>query len=81
MLTILSNTSAVQAVRHNRLGISQVVFYEPGTITLEKDLDLSVDQPCIVMIKHVGDTVEKITVSDPARKHDALEKEKFNISL
>jgi chondroitin AC lyase len=61
---ILANTSNVQAVKHERLGISEIIFYSPGQLSLGKDLSISVDQPCMVMLREGGATIE-ITASAP----------------
>jgi chondroitin AC lyase len=72
-LSILSNTSDIQAVKHNRLNITQVVFYKPGTIEIEKGITISAVNPCLVMIKTNGMKIEKITVSDPTHKLPSLQ--------
>lgn len=50
----LANSKDVQAVRHERLGISQVVFYAPGHLILTNDLAITVDKPCIVQIRELA---------------------------
>jgi len=70
-VTILANSDSLQAVRHDGLDLVQLVFYEAGEIELENDLTLSVDKPCVVMVKLPR--VERITVADPSRAHDILE--------
>jgi chondroitin AC lyase len=72
-LRILSHSSALQAVRHDHLQLIQMVFYEPGRIDLERDLTLSVDIPCALMVQLRDNQVQRITVSDPARAHEKLE--------
>jgi chondroitin AC lyase len=67
---ILSNTSALQAVRHRRLNILQAVFYQNGEVTFTGDsIRLSVDSPAIVMLD-AGETavIRRLAVSDPTRK-------------
>jgi hypothetical protein len=65
---ILSNTNSIQAVHQFDLNITQIVFYEPGTVTLNNGSKLSAQSPCIVMIKSAGNQINQITVSDPDRK-------------
>lgn len=71
-LTILANTPEVQAVVHQGLGISQVVFYQAGEIRITKNLALEAHSPCMVMLKTNGKTIHEIAVSDPSRKLNKL---------
>ncbi|MFI5130625.1 MAG: polysaccharide lyase family 8 super-sandwich domain-containing protein [Chitinophagales bacterium] len=72
-ISILSNTAELQAVKHNGLHISYIVFYKPGTIEIEKNMRLTAENPCIVMIKSNGSRIEKIVVSDPTQKLVSLQ--------
>jgi chondroitin AC lyase len=67
-ITILSNTADLQAVKHNTLQLTYVVFYKPGSIRIDNTISLIAEEPCIVMIKSNGNRVEKIVVSDPTEK-------------
>ncbi|MDR0758101.1 MAG: polysaccharide lyase beta-sandwich domain-containing protein [Tannerella sp.] len=66
---ILSNTSALQAVRHRGLNIVQAVFYQNGEITFVDGIRLSVDSPALIMvgIDEAG-SIRRLAVSDPTRK-------------
>jgi chondroitin AC lyase len=70
---ILSNTAQLQAVRNKALQITQVVFYEAGEIKLTDQHSLAVSNPCMVMIEMKGNSIKKITVSDPGRKLSELQ--------
>jgi chondroitin AC lyase len=59
-LTILSNTIKVQAVLHDQLEITGVVFHQAGEFEVGKDLVVNVNCPCLLMLKE-----GMITVSDP----------------
>jgi len=59
---ILSNTGSVQAVRHNELGITSIVFWEAGSFE-----GITVSEPLIVMLKE-GATETTLAVSDPTQK-------------
>ena len=63
----------MQAVKHGGLHISYIVFYKPGTIEIEKNMRLTAENPCIVMIKSNGNKIEKIVVSDPTQKLASLQ--------
>jgi chondroitin AC lyase len=69
---IIANSGRMQAVRHDRLGISQVVFYEAGKIDLGQGIYLSADRPCMVMVRTDSTGISRITVSDPLRKNDVI---------
>ena len=71
-LEIVSNTSDLQAVRHNQLGLTQAVFYTAGRVTLQEGTTLSVESPSIVMVKMNGKKVTKISVVDPTHKLSSL---------
>lgn len=64
-IEILENDVAIQAVHHRRLNWTQIAFYEPGETNVNNDISLSVNHPCILMIKLNGNIVEQIAVSDP----------------
>jgi chondroitin AC lyase len=68
LLKIISNTEQMQAVEHTGLGLSQIVFYQPGIVKLGDNLNIKADQPCLVMVTHSNSKVQKVTVSDPTGK-------------
>lgn len=67
-VSILSNTSGLQAVRHDKLGISQLAFYRAGSLEVEKGINIRLDSPGMVMLKTKGGKVSELTVADPSRK-------------
>ena len=67
-IEIISNTPVVQAVKNKQLGIVQAVFYEAGELQISDDLMLKSDNPGIIMLKTEGETIQEITVADPARQ-------------
>jgi len=71
-VVILSNTPEIQAVQNNNLQITEVIFYQPGTIKINNKITLTAESPCIGMVKMTNKTLEKITVSDPTRKLKSL---------
>lgn len=73
---ILANDAAIQAAWHKNNGISYVVFYEAGTLKWPDGLTLTVDKPCIVLLKKTGVEVKELAVSDPT----ALQRE-LNVQL
>lgn len=48
---VVANTEKVQAVRHEQLGITEVIFYQPGALSLENGALLAADAPCALLWK------------------------------
>lgn len=65
-ISILTNTSTVQAVRHNGLGIWQIVFYQPGEFTADQ-VTVEVDKACVVMLKNTASSDVTVHIADPAQ--------------
>jgi chondroitin AC lyase len=72
-IVILANTTDIQAVQHKGLNKTEIVFYKEGSIKLSKDLTITAGSPCMVMVKTNGEKIEKLFVSDPARKITSLQ--------
>jgi chondroitin AC lyase len=67
-IEILSNTSEIQAVKHNQLQICQVAFYKSGEVEISKDFKIRMDSQGIAMLKMNGNRVKELSVADPSRK-------------
>ena len=74
-VTVVSNTSDVQAVWHDEQKIMQAAFYKAGTVSAG-GLSVTSDAPCAVMITIAGDGSYRVYASDP--NHEYL---KLNIQL
>ena len=61
---VVENSERVQAVRHDGLGVSGIVFYTPGQVQLQPDLCIRVDVPCIVLVCE-GGTGAEVSVANP----------------
>jgi chondroitin AC lyase len=61
---ILANTPNLQAVRHEQLGISEIVFFAAGRLSLRKGLTIEVDRPCMLLLRENGSST-KLSVSTP----------------
>jgi chondroitin AC lyase len=79
-IQVISNTPALQAVLHKGLQRTEVVFYQPGKVSLGSNMTLTARHPCIVMVKMEGKSIREISVSDPTHKLRQLELE-VNTSL
>jgi len=55
-VNVLANTAALQAVRHDSSGVVGAAFMQSGTVELASGLSLTVDQPCVVVIRHSDET-------------------------
>lgn len=64
VVSVLSNTPALQAVHHQKLDMVQAVFYEPGTLQVG-DVTLKADKPCFMLAKKVASGVPEIIVKEP----------------
>ena len=64
-ITILSNTKEVQAISHNKLQLTGIVFYKAGSFKVGSDLTISVDQPALVLLDEQN---KQISISDPTAK-------------
>lgn len=63
---ILSNTPDLQAVRHKKLDVCQMVFYRPGEFKYGK-LAVCVDKPCALMVKKVESGRPVVHIADPGQ--------------
>ena len=66
-LHILSNTSSLQAVHHEKLDMVQAVFYEAGSLTCGAST-LQADRPCVLLAKNISTGQPEIIRVDPTTK-------------
>jgi chondroitin AC lyase len=64
-VAILNNTSALQAVRHAKLKVTEAVFYQPGTLAYNHGKTITVDHPCVLLF---DENKNRITIADPTQK-------------
>ncbi len=62
-IQVVSNTDDIQAVYHKDLKVGAAVFYKKGTVSIG-DVTVTVDRPCIVMIKKTASGYE-VSASNP----------------
>jgi len=70
-IKILSNTSSIQAVTQTTQKITGVVFYTAGSLKIDQNLTISVNNPCALLIDHGKEKVE-ITASDPSQSKTSV---------
>ncbi len=63
---IAVNEAGLQVVRHRGLGLWQMVFYEARTFVCD-DIEVTVDSPCVLMIKVNGDAPATLHVAEVAQ--------------
>jgi chondroitin AC lyase len=61
-VTVLSNTEQLQAVRKENLKLTEIIFYEPGTLRYGTNASVTADVPCIVLINELKG---EVTVANP----------------
>lgn len=64
-VTFHFNTDQLQAVTHKKLEITAIAFHESGKVTIGKELEVRVNEPCLFMINRKERT---ISISDPTTK-------------
>ncbi|MEI6945583.1 polysaccharide lyase family 8 super-sandwich domain-containing protein [Paraflavisolibacter sp. H34] len=70
-LKIVANSDSVQAVRHLQLNQMQVVFHKAGTLT-DDSVTVSVDKPCILLLRQLDANQVVAYVADPAQTQTAV---------
>lgn len=70
-VTILRNTENLQAVYQQDLGIWQAVFYKKGVYT-DRNISISVDKPCIVMLRKTADGNATFHIADPTQSQQPI---------
>lgn len=64
---ILENTPLVQAVENEDLQMVQVVFHQAGSL-VKPNFSVTVDQPCVLLIKAMKTKNPMLYLSDPSQK-------------
>lgn len=66
-IEILSNTPALQAVKHTQLGMVQLAFYKAGEIEISKGEKIKMNSQGMAMLKINHHQVIALSVADPSR--------------
>jgi len=69
-VSVLSNTSDLQAISSGNGEQVRAVFYRPGTLAIGKGRTLAADAPCLVTLDRAR---KKLFVSEPTQKLEALQ--------
>lgn len=73
-IEILSNNPKIQAVRNTKLNVWMVTFFEAGTFK-HKELSVTVDKPCILMIKDITSKSANLHIADPGQTQSPIQVE------
>ena len=65
-ISIVANNKEVQAVANKSLQMIQVCFYQPHTLVYGQ-MKITVDKPCLMLIKNIDKDKPEIWVSDPSQ--------------
>lgn len=75
-ITIVANNEKVQAVRHDGLKQTQINFYQAGTLEYKPGVNITVDQPCNVIIDESKE-IRKISIAT----RDDKPNQEINLSI
>ncbi len=64
---VLANSEAVQAVRDEGSGVTGAAFMRAGTVEIDEAFVVSVDQPCVAVLREEGDRF-RIAIANPENK-------------
>lgn len=73
-IEILSNTAKIQAVRNTKLNVWMVTFFEAGTFK-HKELSVTVDKPCVLMVKDITAKTANLHIADPGQTQSPIQVE------
>ena len=69
---IIKNSDSIQAVRHLKLDMLQIVFYKAAALTTS-DLSIAVDKPCIVYLKNISNKkYASLYIADPTQQYNNI---------
>jgi chondroitin AC lyase len=66
-LRVVANTAALQAVFHGKAGVLEAAFYRPGVVDAGRGWTVSVDRPCLLLMRLADGKIE-ITLSNPENR-------------
>ncbi|MBV7439852.1 hypothetical protein KRX57_00290 [Weeksellaceae bacterium TAE3-ERU29] len=79
-IEIIRNDAQIQAVQDKRLKITQVVFYQAGTLNFGEE-SISVDKPCILQIRHLADNTVEVSIADPNQTETSINVTYVNLGI
>ena len=73
-IEILSNNPKIQAVRNTKLNVWMVTFFKAGTFK-HKELSVTVDKPCVLMVKDINAKSANLHIADPGQTQSPIQVE------
>ena len=73
-IEILSNNPKIQAVRNTKLNVWMVTFFE-ACIFKHKELSVTVDKPCVLMVKDINAKSANLHIADPGQTQSPIQVE------
>ncbi|HSC52006.1 MAG TPA: polysaccharide lyase family 8 super-sandwich domain-containing protein [Phnomibacter sp.] len=70
-IQVLANTESQQAVVHKPLQMLQVCFYTAGFVQYGT-LKITVDKPCVVLVKRINTPAPEIWIADPGQQQNEI---------
>lgn len=70
-ITVLENSSEVQAVKHSGLDMLQIVFYSAKTVTYD-DITISASAPATIIFSDISTDTVTCTVADPGENSSQI---------
>ncbi len=64
---VLRNDPQLQAVRHERLAVTALAFYKAGGATVDRELTIGVDTPCLMLLRQTPSELA-ISLSNPENR-------------
>ncbi|MBI4979552.1 MAG: hypothetical protein HZC28_18890 [Spirochaetes bacterium] len=64
---VITNTDLVQAAEDSARAVVQAVFFQPGSIVTADGLSVTVDQPCMLMLRSSGNVLT-VSAANPRNK-------------
>jgi chondroitin AC lyase len=71
---VLCNSADLQAVKHSKDGCLGAAFFQPGSLETDRGFRLSVNQPCLVMLRRIENGYY-LAVSNPRNEAMAVDVE------
>jgi chondroitin AC lyase len=70
-IEVVANKTELQAVVNSTLNMLQACFYKPGTLVYHQ-INLSVDKPCVILVKNAEGKNPEVWIADPAQKETEI---------
>jgi len=71
-IRIIQNDDRVQAVKHEQLGNTGIVFYQADSLNVDDTLKVCADASCIVMVRKLGIETYLVSIADPDENNEQI---------